>query len=222
MTVPQRSDGGSPDDPVPGGREELRAALSLMEQGMGAVQDLLAVLREADHRILTLEARVRCLEQLVCFDDLTGLPNRRGLDAQLAQEEARAQRYGVPAAVAMIDVSGLQTVNDRHGRAGGDALLRALGKALRAGARGSDVVARYAGDEFVALLPGADLEGARVFVERVRTGVPFARLPSGEVVPILLTAGVATREEAGSLAGALDLAAHRLAEARKAERARQA
>lgn len=188
----------------------LRRAISLTERGMGAVQDILAVLRETDREMLALAERVRHLEQLAWCDELTGLPNLRGLEDQMRREEARALRYGSPAAVALLDIDGLRIINDRHGYSAGDILLRAVGAALRAGARGSDIVARASSDTFIALLPGAEISGAQAFVERVRVMAQYARLPAGEVLPIILIAGTATREEAGSLKAAIELADQRL------------
>jgi diguanylate cyclase len=192
------------------GDDELQRLLTLTERGMGAVQEMIAVLREGDRDMVALVQRVRQLELLVWSDVLTGLLNRRGLEEEMGREEARARRYGMPAAVAMLDVDGLREVNERHGFAGGDALLRAVGTALRAGARDSDVVARVGDDTFAALLPGADLPGARVFLDRVRGAAQFAQLPDGAIVPVRLSSGVATREEAGALRDALELAGQRL------------
>lgn len=192
------------------GDDELQRLLRLTERGLAAVQEMIAVLRENDREMMALVQRVRQLELLVWSDVLTGLLNRRGLEEEMGREEARCRRYGTPAAVVMLDIDGLKAVNERHGLAGGDALLRAVGTALRNGARDSDIVARIGDGQFVAVLPGADLSGARVFVERVRGAARFAQLPDGAIVPINLTTGTATREEAGTLAEALELAGRRL------------
>lgn len=188
---------------------EMRQAPGFMERGMAAVQELIAALREANRQNTELAERVRVLEQLAWTDPLTELPNRRGLDDQITREEARAARYGTAVAVALLDVNNLRAVNEQHGDSGGDALLRALGVALRASARGMDMVAHSHEDTFGALLPGADLAGAQAFLDRVRTMARHVRLPDGALAPIAFTAGVATREEAGTLAGAYDLADQR-------------
>jgi diguanylate cyclase (GGDEF)-like protein len=123
---------------------------------------------------------------------------------------ASARRFGSAVAVAYIDVSGLKAVNDQHGHAAGDALLRTVAEALRTGARGSDIVARLGGDEFAALLLGTDVPGARVYLERVRGAAQYVELPGGGAAPVRLSAGVATRDEAGSLTAALEIADQRL------------
>jgi diguanylate cyclase (GGDEF)-like protein len=196
--------------PTGPGDDELRRLLSLTERGMAAVQEMIAVLRENDRDMVALVQRVRQLELLVWSDVLTGLLNRRGLEEEMSREEARSRRYGTPVAVALLDIEGLKQVNERHGFTGGDAMLRAVGTALRSGARDSDIVARIGDDQFVAVLPGAELTGAQVYVDRVRGAARYAHLPNGSIVPIQLTAGVATREEAGALPDALELAGRRL------------
>lgn len=177
---------------------------------MGAVQELLDVLRQNDRELLALVQRVKYLELLAWSDSLTGLRNRRGFNEELLREDARAQRYTTPVSVVLVDVVGLKRVNDRYGHVSGDALLRTLGSALRTSARDSDVVARLGGDEFAAILPDADEYGAQLFVERVRSSAQTAQLPDGSLVPVLLTVGIATRAEAGSLAAAYELADQRL------------
>jgi diguanylate cyclase (GGDEF)-like protein len=91
-------------------------------------------------------------------DALTGLLNRTGLDERLARELARTQSGAAALTVAFIDVDDLKRVNDQHGHAAGDLLLRALARALSAAVRGRDTVARIGGDEFVAVLGGMDQE----------------------------------------------------------------
>ncbi len=94
------------------------------------------------------------------FDDLTGALRRdRGL-IDVDREIDRARRTGGRLVVAFVDVDGLKTINDTHGHAAGDQLLRDLVSALRAGLRSYDLVVRYGGDEFVCALPGADLRSA--------------------------------------------------------------
>jgi diguanylate cyclase (GGDEF)-like protein len=202
------------DTATSGTADDLTRLLKLTERGLDVTQEMLALMRACEREILELVRRNRELELLARSDALTGLPNRRGLEEELSREEARARRYDTPAAVALLDVRGLKSVNDHHGHAAGDALLRTVGLALRASARESDVVARYGGDEFVALLPGAQRDGAEVFLERVRKVANAARLPNGVTIPVTLAAGVATRGEAGTLAAALELADQRLLSAK--------
>jgi diguanylate cyclase (GGDEF)-like protein len=104
-------------------------------------------------------------EQLSLTDPLTGLPNRRDLERRLAKELDRAERANEPLGCLMLDIDRFKEVNDRFGHFAGDAVLVDVARALEASLRSFDVVARYGGDEFVALLPGATLDAARHVAE---------------------------------------------------------
>ena len=104
---------------------------------------------------LTIEEqqhRIAELEDMVVTDELTGLVNRRGFLAALQRVLESAERYQEGGALAFIDVDAFKQVNDTHGHACGDAVLRKVGEVLIANTRGSDVVARFGGDEFAVLL----------------------------------------------------------------------
>jgi diguanylate cyclase (GGDEF)-like protein len=105
-------------------------------------------------------------------DALTGLANRRSWDEQLARALAQAARSGETVSVAVCDVDRLKAVNDRHGHAAGDALIREIARCLGDGARAADLLARIGGDEFALLLPGADKEAAADVLERLSRGLP--------------------------------------------------
>jgi diguanylate cyclase (GGDEF)-like protein len=89
-------------------------------------------------------------------DPLTGLYNRRYLMDRLAEESSRTQRYGGRFAVAMVDLDDFKQVNETQGHAAGDAALRALGGFLIANLRRVDLIFRYGGEEFVAVMPDTD------------------------------------------------------------------
>jgi diguanylate cyclase (GGDEF)-like protein len=100
-------------------------------------------------------------------DGLTGaLRRERGL-AELEREIARARRSDGRLVLAFVDVDGLKAINDVHGHAAGDQLLRDVALALRSGLRSYDLVVRYGGDEFLCALPGTGIEGARRRFEEV-------------------------------------------------------
>jgi diguanylate cyclase (GGDEF)-like protein len=127
---------------------------------LGTTLDMLLFLRVLALRLHAVHAESRrharerdSALSLARTDPLTGLPNRRGLNAALADGLARATRARLMA-VYLIDLDGFKPVNDQHGHDAGDALLCAVATRLRASLRGSDVVARLGGDEFVVLAEG--------------------------------------------------------------------
>jgi len=97
-------------------------------------------------------ARISELENRIDVDPLTEILNRRGFERELKRSIAYVKRYGVSAALIYLDLDEFKPVNDRHGHAAGDAVLRAIASALVRRVRASDVVARIGGDEFVVLL----------------------------------------------------------------------
>lgn len=127
-----------------------------------------------EERELLLE-RERLLRHLSVTDGLTGLYNKRHLDDCLARELARAQRSGEPLSLLVLDVDDFKRFNDRHGHLEGDRVLLALARVLRAQARAGDYPCRFGGEEFALVLPGTDLENARLVAERVR--LAFADTP---------------------------------------------
>ncbi|MEX2196935.1 MAG: GGDEF domain-containing protein [Thermoleophilaceae bacterium] len=107
------------------------------------------------------------LEQAARTDPLTGLANRRAFEEAFGRELARAQREGTGFAVVLADIDRFKELNDRLGHVAGDDALIAVGRALLDQARGSDLVARFGGDEFAVVLAGTDAAGATEVGERV-------------------------------------------------------
>ncbi|MBL8515793.1 MAG: GGDEF domain-containing protein [Betaproteobacteria bacterium] len=101
------------------------------------------------------------------YDALTGLANRRHLDARLAELVAE-MRDGETLALALIDVDAFKHINDTFTHTLGDAVLKAVAEGLREACRGADLPARFGGDEFVLVLPGTSVDGARQMLERLR------------------------------------------------------
>ncbi len=133
-------------------------------------------------------------------DPLTGVHNRRFLDEALPRELALAQRRGRTLSVALIDADHFKNFNDRHGHEAGDQVLRALGELLRDRFRGTDLVCRYGGEEFVIVLPDAALDDALECAEDVRRAAKAMTIVvSGrELPPVTLSIGVASFPEHGN------------------------
>lgn len=113
------------------------------------------------------------LASLSQTDALTGLPNRRALNRHLREELYRARRYGMPVSLLLIDVDDLKKVNDTHGHAAGDHVIRAVAEAIAHTLRESDFGARWGGDEFGIVAPNTTSQAAHAsamrLVERVRS-----------------------------------------------------
>ena len=122
-------------------------------------------------RITELETRNSVLEDLAATDELTGMLNRRAFDTRLKEEVARCARYGRAASLLYIDLDGLKAINDRHGHAEGDAILKRVAETMRKILRQTDIIARHGGDEFAVILPDTDLQGAAIAAERIRRSI---------------------------------------------------
>jgi diguanylate cyclase (GGDEF)-like protein len=174
----------------------------------------------AAHAVVALEnARLHgMVERQALVDGLTGLANRRAASDALHAEAARAERLETPLSVVLADLDGFKDVNDMHGHAVGDAVLRVFAEVLRETLRESDVAGRWGGEEFLLLLPGADEEGAAQLAERVRVALAARSVPG--VPGLRVTASFGVAEHAGAttteqLVAAADSALYRAKRAGK-------
>ena len=135
--------------------------------------------RERLHReIAALQRENAALAACAATDPLTGLANRRGLAIAWQHEQARCQRHGAPCSVLAADLDHFKQLNDARGHLAGDQVLRTVARVLVASVRAQDLVVRMGGDEFLVLLPEADLATATAIAERVQTALRQAALPS--------------------------------------------
>jgi diguanylate cyclase (GGDEF)-like protein len=109
----------------------------------------------------------RRAQELAERDELTGLARRRRFEEELARTAAQARRHGTPAALLLVDVDGLKSINDNHGHRAGDALLADLGRTIGAALRTADLPARIGGDEFAVILPDTALPEAETVARKV-------------------------------------------------------
>jgi two-component system chemotaxis response regulator CheY len=125
-----------------------------------------------------VEANERLAAQALT-DELTGLANRRHGAHALERAVARATRHGHLLALARVDVDHFKEINDTHGHQAGDRVLAEVARRMAGAVRGGDELARWGGDEFVAILPDTDREGALRAAERLRAAVAVTPVPVG-------------------------------------------
>lgn len=141
----------------------------------GRVGELRRNLAEANTQLTQALAHAKALST---HDELTSLLNRRGAFDELRAERARSERQTQPFCVGLIDLDHFKGVNDRHGHATGDAVLRAFARIARDTIRPPDTVARFGGEEFVLILSQTGQLGAMIVAERLRARVA-AQIVSG-------------------------------------------
>ncbi|MHB8235101.1 MAG: GGDEF domain-containing protein [Solirubrobacteraceae bacterium] len=154
-----------------------------------------------------VSAVIRQLVTAADTDYLTGLLNRRAFDLEFGRQVDRAQRSGLPLALATFDLDHFKQVNDRHGHAVGDRVLRDFAALLQRELRSGDTLARVGGEEFAVVLFGVDLEDAVAFAARI--GRELQGLSSGHRTRLSTSAGVAALSEADPGPAALLLVADR-------------
>lgn len=168
----------------------LIAALRLHADMRDRLQQTNAALSQA-HQQLHIQATT---------DPLTGLANRRQFEDVLNSRLDESSRYGRPLSVLLLDLDSFKKINDGHGHAAGDLVLVAVAGALRRGLRRSDLPARLAGDEFVALLPETGGAKALTLAERVCAEIATLRVSVGDsVVTPTASVGVATSDGRSSV-----------------------
>lgn len=180
------------------------ARISLCAFAMTRLTDFMSDLQR-DHSRLRTEHAV--MQQLALSDVLTGLSNRRAAEALLAREAARAERHGGALSVIMVDIDQFKTVNDSRGHEAGDCALKAVAELLRQQVRTSDEPTRWAGDEFLVVLPSTPVDGALIVAERLRRAV--AEQADGLTISLGVGALDAGKEDLKNLLGRIDRAVYR-------------
>lgn len=184
LTVPMEDAGGS-----------LLGVISLDEPTSGrlpSVPHIRAVEMFGDQCSIAV-AESRRYEQAVAeasTDALTGLANRRTLFARAATVMADMERRKQPCAVVFFDIDHFKSVNDRFGHAAGDEVIAAVARTMSERLRASDIIGRYGGEEFVAVLPGTGQEDALRIVEDLRNRISAIDVPSVRGARIRMSAGI--------------------------------
>ncbi len=140
-----------------------------------------------------LRSNVRDSLRMAVIDPLTGLYNRRYATQHIHRIVERAGETGLPYAVLMMDLDRFKTVNDVHGHAAGDAVLKEFARRLQENLRGIDLVARLGGEEFLVVLPDTTARSAEIAAERLRKAIDETPIPigGGKMLDITVSIGVA-------------------------------
>ena len=171
-------------------RTRLQAAQRLVKQQNDWEMDR-AQLRQIAAELAVANRR---LANVALTDLLTGLPNRRSAMDQLDQAWSAASRSGLPLSVMVVDIDHFKQINDTHGHAAGDMVLREAAATLRTSARREDSVCRIGGEEFLVICPNTDLKSAMLSAERLRASLCAKRITIGQTEKtITVSIGVAMR-----------------------------
>lgn len=137
------------------------------------------------------------LVRLANTDPLTGVWNRLKFEGEAKHEVARAERYDLSLSLIFLDLDHFKEVNDRYGHAMGDAILREMCERVKDSLRDSDHLCRWGGEEFLILVPHADLDRATLLAEKLRHAV--ADVPAAHGQPMSVSLGVVSRESGDTL-----------------------
>jgi len=158
--------------------------------------------------------------QLASHDPLTGVQNRFGMDAALEREVELAHRQDTPLSVLMIDADHFKQFNDNYGHAFGDEVLRALANSAASTIRGSDLLFRFGGEEFVVLASHTEQDGAALLAERIRERIEHITAVRDTKVDLSVSIGVATLSKNETVSEIFERADEALYQAKEAGRNR--
>jgi diguanylate cyclase (GGDEF)-like protein len=166
----------------------LAVTLPVFARLAGELSRLRDKLRQQKADLTEALARI---QDLATRDELTGLANRRHLQQLVELERTRGVRSGHVFCLAMIDLDHFKRINDAHGHPAGDRVLRNFAREALATIRGSDVLGRWGGEEFLMMLPDTRAALAKLGVERLRQRAEGMRIDSeGTLINFTLSAGV--------------------------------
>lgn len=182
--------------PVTGGIDHMRQDCTLMpiKDSAGEVTHVCFTLFDATDTSIyqtQLKKVMAKLEIASNIDSLTNLYNRRFVENALSKEFSRALRHKHSLSLILADIDHFKQVNDKYGHLVGDEVLRIASKRLKECLRTFDIVGRYGGEEFIVLLPETDIEGAKLFAERMRHTIENDPIQAGdESLSITISLGI--------------------------------
>jgi len=168
-----------------------------------------------------LEEALEQIQAMATRDDLTGLPNRRAMMAQLEEHARRRARGGLPFYIGMVDLDHFKSVNDTYGHAVGDDVLRAFGVQARQALRTTDLIGRWGGEEFLLVLPETQVGEAIVGVARLRSNLDHAQVsPAQPHLRLAFSSGFTRYVDGEQIGHAIERADRALYQAKSAGRNR--
>ncbi|NWB94710.1 GGDEF domain-containing protein [Pseudomonas gingeri] len=176
---------------------------------------VLALLNRVIHRYQ------RKIQALATLDSLTGLPNRRGFDLLAGQALHEAQREPKPLIALLLDLDHFKQLNDSHGHLAGDVVLSGFARDLESGLRQSDIICRWGGEEFIALLKDTDSANAQLIAEKIRQNIEQQRYNyNGQSLQLTISIGLTSLQPDDTLHSLLARADHALYRAKQSGRNR--
>lgn len=172
-------------------QQQLKARVQIADENLTKANQELTL------RSQELEQMVALSQRLATTDSLTGLQNRRFLDENLGSVFAQAKRHADPLCLVLLDVDFFKQINDEHGHASGDVVLKLLGDLIRWSTRDSDISARMGGDEFAFILPRTSVGEGKIFAENLleKTRAHAFVIPNGKILKVTLSMDVAELSE---------------------------
>lgn len=167
-----------------------------MDDHSGTVQRLEQELEQTKRLLHRKEVELQAVlaqsQEISSTDPLTFLPNRRKIVSSLQHEVLRSNRYRTPLSISLMDVDHFKLINDTHGHAAGDEVLRTLASSLREGTRDPDSAGRLGGEEFLILLPNSQLRDAARQADRLCGKIRALRMHiDGKTLSITVSVGLA-------------------------------
>ncbi len=178
-----------------------------------------SVVDEMEIKIKSLEAELSVAKKASREDALTKLYNKRALDEFLQMKEGEFKRYKKPYSVVFFDIDLFKKVNDTYGHEAGDVVLKGFAQIFKKLARNVDVVGRYGGEEFLAILSETDHKGAEIFAQKVRKKLEISRfVHDRKKIKVTISGGIAFREEYPSMSLMMKASDERLYKAKNSGR----
>ena len=201
-------------------KEKLLAIATSLDK---EIDDFMCDMKKEDEEIEYLKAKIKALEKKVKklskevkTDFLTNIANKKALEDELKKQESTYKRYKNNYSIVFFDIDHFKNINDTYGHDAGDVILKSLGLLFRRYARDVDMIGRFGGEEFVAILPNTDKKGAYKFAEKLREIIEKTKFMYKKTrIKVTVSAGVASRDEVNSKEELLKKADERLYLAKK-------